>query len=472
MVTVSAVVDYNLPRSPLRFPWNSFYKECLIFPMAVRKNTPWLVLILLVVLGCSLVYAFGFRIQPLVDARWYDTIGWNLAQGKGFRLSEDTMLADDPAIAVVGPGYVYFLAGIYRLLGHHLEPVWIIQSLLHTLNTLLVFFLTRRVLSNAPSRIGFSMLAASLYGMNPDLIQIAAMLFSETLYLTLILIAALGMARFVESTTAKAALGTAAFLACAILVRPIALLPLGIFLSLLVLKKKWLLLPAVCAIVALLIGIWTARNYSVYGRFVFLTAAGGYDLWVGNNPDSAGEQLVTPEINEYKAQHGTLETDRHGREEYFRYLFSDPAGFLGLQLIKTAKFFSLLRTSAWWFHISGIAQLLTFILSASFYSLLLLLGGAGWISSLRKGPAAAWIVSLLALTVPVIVIPLTVTSRLRYPMYPFLTVLTALAILRFRQGEIPRRWLLLIGGLMTAATVADIFISWEQIPARLMQLFS
>jgi hypothetical protein len=440
--------------------------------MLVRKFPLWLSLLLLLVLVCSLAYAFGFHITPMVDARWYDTIGWNLAQGKGFRLSADTTLADDPAIAIVGPGYAYFLAGIYRLFGHSLETVWIIQSLLHTLNAFLVFLLARKVLPESQGRPGFALLAAAVYGLNPDLIQIAAMLFTETLYITLLLLASLGMAVFVTSPTAKAALGTAALLGCAILTRPIALIPLAVFLGILVIKRRGVLIPAALLVVALFIAPWTARNCSVYGRCVLLTAAGGYDLWVGNNPDSGGEQLVTREINDYKAQRGTLETDRHGTEEYFKFLFSTPIDFIKLQLVKTAKFFSALRTSAWWFHLSGIARGLTFLISAPFYIYYLVLGGAGLYSALRKGPAAARIISLLALAVPAIVIPITVTSRMRYPMYPFLAILSVLAILRWREGELRPRSFILTAGLVAAATVADIFISAPQIPGRLLQLFS
>jgi hypothetical protein len=439
--------------------------------MAGRKSTFWLGLLLLLVLGISLAYAYGFRIAPLVDARWYDTIAWNLAQGKGFRLTDDAPLAKDPAIAVVGPGYPYFLAGIYALFGHHLEPVWIIQSFLHALNTLLVFLLARKIFSDSPNREGYSLFAAALYGFNPDLVQIAAMLFTETLYLTVILSAALGMAAWIERPEAKIAMGTAAVLGIAILVRPIAVLPLACFFVLLGIKKKWLSLTASAAIVAVLIGVWTVRNYTVYNQVVVLTAAGGYDLWVGNNPNSAGEQLVEPEIDDYKATHDPLETDRHGAEEYWKFIVSDPAGFLKLQAVKTAKFFSALRTSAWWFHLSGVARTLTFLVSAPFYILYLVLGGAGVISALRRGPGMARVAAFLALSVPAVVIPITVTSRMRYPMYPFLAILSALAVLRYKQNGIPRRWFLVSAGVVVLATAADFFVSLPQIPARIMELF-
>jgi hypothetical protein len=437
-----------------------------------RKQTILLAALLIAVFACSLAYAFGFRIKPMVDARWYDTIAWNLASGKGFRLLDTGTLADDPAIGTVGPGYEYVLAVVYGIFGHHLEPVWILQSLLHTLNAFFVFLLARRVIPESPRRFFFTLLAAAFYGLNPDLILMAAMLFTETLYLTMLLIAALGMAACAETPTVKAAVGTAVALACAILIRPIALLPLAVFLVLLIVKKKPMWVVGVLVIEVLAIAPWAWRNTVLYGRFVPLTAAGGYDLWVGNNPQADGEEIPAPAVSEYKDRYGFLAADRYGAEQYVKFLVQEPVRFFELQGIKTVKFFSVIRTSAWWFHLSGLARGITFFLSAGFFSLLLLFGIPGICSSLRSGPGLARILSLLALTVPLAVIPIVVTSRLRYPMYPFLAVLAALAAYRYREGEIPRRSLLLTAGVILAVTVVDIIISAPQIPDRILQLFS
>jgi hypothetical protein len=441
-------------------------------PIDKRKNAILLAVLLTAVFACSLAYAFGFHIQPTVDARWYDTIAWNLASGKGFRLLDSGPLSGDPAIGTVGPGYEYLLAGVYGFFGRRLEPVWILQALLHTLNAFLVFFLARRVIPESPRQIFFSMLAATFYGLNPDLILMAAMLFTETLYLTFLLLAALGIATVAIRPSARAAFATAIALACAILVRPIALLPLAVFLVLLVIKKKppWVL--GVLLIQLVFIAPWAWRNYSVYGRFIPLTAAGGYDLWVGNNPEANGEEIPVKVVSDYKDQYGFLQADRYGAEQYVKFLLGDPIGFLKLQGIKTVKFFSVIRTSAWWFHLSGIARGITFLLSAGFFFLLLLMGISGIYSALRTGPAPARILAVLALTVPAAVIPIVVTSRLRYPMYPFLAVLGALAAFRYREGEISRRSILLSGGLIAAFTLMDILISAPEIPGRILRLFS
>ena len=439
---------------------------------ASRKNAIWLTALLLAVLACTLAYAFGFRITPMVDARWYDTIAWNLATGKGFRLLDTGTLAADPAIGTVGPGYEYALAVVYKIFGHRLAPVWILQALLHTLNAFLVFLLARRVLPESSKKYFYCLIAAALYGLNPDLILMAAMLFTETLYLTLLLLAAHGMTAVAAGPRLPAALVTSLVLGAAVLVRPVALLPLAIFVVLLILRRKPLWAAGALLVVAACIAPWAWRNTALYGRFVPLTAAGGYDLWVGNNPQADGEQIPTKEVSDYKDANGFLAADRHGTEEYIKFLTTDPLGFLKLQGIKTVKFFSVIRTSAWWFHLSGIARGLTFFLSAGCFIVLLLAGALGAVSALRSGPVPARILAALALAVPAAAIPIVVTSRLRYPMYPFLAVLAALALFRWRSGEIQRRWIWIASGAIGIVTLMDILISAPQIPDRILHLFS
>lgn len=56
----------------------------------------------------SLGYAFYSRIPPAVDAKAYDAIAWNLAQGYGYKENRDLAYEKDYALGRAGPGYEFF----------------------------------------------------------------------------------------------------------------------------------------------------------------------------------------------------------------------------------------------------------------------------------------------------------------------------------------------------------------------------
>jgi hypothetical protein len=137
---------------------------------------------------------------------------------------------------------------------------------------------------------------------------------------------------------------------------------------------------------------------------------------VGNNPQADGGQVPAKEVSDYRDTYGFLAADRHGMEEYIKYLTTDPMGFLRLQGLKTIKFFSVVRTTAWYPYLTGIARTVTFFFSAGCFAILLITGTLGMLSAIRRGPALARILSALALSAPAVAIPIAVGSRLRYPI--------------------------------------------------------
>ena len=93
----------------------------------------------------SLAYSFYFKIKPSVDARAYDTIAQNISAGYGFRENTDRDILYDYSIVRAGPGYEYFLAGLYTMFKHNYEPVWIAQAFLHALSVYLIYLIARRI---------------------------------------------------------------------------------------------------------------------------------------------------------------------------------------------------------------------------------------------------------------------------------------------------------------------------------------
>src|SRR3989344_3177683 len=105
--------------------------------------------LILIIVGASfllsLSYSFYYRVPLYVDARAYDTIAQNVVNGLGYR--EDVSLPTklDRAIVRVGPGYEFFLAGVYKIFGHHIEVVWVLQAILLAASVWLAFIISRLV---------------------------------------------------------------------------------------------------------------------------------------------------------------------------------------------------------------------------------------------------------------------------------------------------------------------------------------
>ncbi|MFA5987830.1 MAG: hypothetical protein WC797_04255, partial [Candidatus Paceibacterota bacterium] len=115
----------------------------------------------------SLIHSFYFRIQPSVDARAYDAIGWNVAQGLGYREIATKPFVLDNAIMRVGPGYELFLAVIFFLFGHNYWPVWVVQAIFLTLSSFCAFVLSKYIWSGVWSeRMG--LIGAFFIGFSPD----------------------------------------------------------------------------------------------------------------------------------------------------------------------------------------------------------------------------------------------------------------------------------------------------------------
>jgi len=235
----------------------------------------------------------------------------------------------------------------------------------------------------------------------------------------------------------------------------------------LVWRKSLKTLLVVLLIQVVLIGPWTLRNYQLYHSFVLTNAAGGYDLWVGNNPSSNGELQPTQEITSYLQEQGFIATDKKGISEVVRFAIDQPWPFFRLQIVKTIKYFSLIRTSAWWSNLSGLSREITLVLSSGFSFVLFLLGILGAFLAWRdKRGQARWLL-LFAAATPASVILIVVETRYRYPLYPFLAVFAGLALTRIARKETSAQGLVWVGGALLINSLIDVIGSLPTILERL-----
>jgi 4-amino-4-deoxy-L-arabinose transferase-like glycosyltransferase len=230
-------------------------------------------------LAFALCYWHG---QPLThDEREYLALGRSVARGEGF-----TYPADEPAPGTGqrfgrAPGYPLFLAALHvtEPVDHAPRRVQIAQACLGALGIWLVAAIAAR--AGGPRA---AVVAAAVAAVYPPLVAMPAYMFSETLFSTLALAAALALQRGARRE-AEGAILTAA----SILTRPMLLF----FVPLEMLWLAWRggIVRAVlfCALVIACIVPWTIRNHGVSGRWIAIASEGGVTFWTGNHPLAIGE---------------------------------------------------------------------------------------------------------------------------------------------------------------------------------------
>ncbi len=416
-------------------------------------------------------YALFFHVRPLVDAKAYNSIAWSIVQDTGY--TETTNPIPNAAIGRLGPGYEFFLAATYMVFGHRLWIVWLIQSLLHVGSAFLIYLIIRRLYTGDYAE-RFAVLGSAFYIFFIDLLEFPAMLLTETLYLFLVLAGLYHAIQMWEKPTLDKVLATSIILTLALLVRP----PVAVFLLLsfafLLIRHLWQYALVFALVSLVLLTPWTVRNYITYHRFIVTSAILGYDVWVGNSPDSKyiGELTASNEIDRYTGEKGLFATNERGIQEVKNLAFQHPWEFLKLQLTKTSIYFSAARPAAFWFHLSGISQVLTIIFSSSFAYILFVFGLSGlWIYVQRPDTLSRMLV-LATLAAPAGIIWIVAETRYRYQFYPMMIILGVLFVAELiKNKKLFYKPLLIVASLVTVNTLFDALHNVSRVLDRIHRLF-
>jgi len=393
--------------------------------MVQIKKHKLIAIILLLGFAVTLSYAFYFHIKPSVDAKAYDSIAWSLVQGTGY--TETTNSLPDSAIGRLGPGYEFFLAAIYWVFGHQLWIVWIIQSILHTLSAFIVYRLIRRLYVEVNAE-KYAALGAGLYIFFIDLLEFPAMLLTETLYLFLVLSGIYFALSMWEKPVLRNVLATSALFTLALLVRPPVTILMLVAIGFLIYRRLWRYAAIFAFMAVIILTPWTVRNYLKYHRFIPTSYILGYDVWVGNSPESKyiGELTATEEIDRYTLEEGLFAANERGKREVLNLALRHPWEFIKLQLAKTSIYFSAARPAAFWFHLSGISQILTIIFSSIFAFIIFAFGLSGLWIYIKKRDFISRMITLATLAAPAGIIWIVAETRYRYQIYPMLIIMGVL----------------------------------------------
>lgn len=373
-------------------------------------------------------YAFYFRINPVVDAKAYDNTAQNIVMGYGFVENAGADVKFDKAIIRVGPLYQYFLAGIYSVFGQRYEVVWLLQALLHAFSALFVYLSSRILFKDNINKEKISLVSVAVIGFFPDLIEIAAMLMTETLYIFLWTLFLWYFLKFADEKIDEQnnkylhtfLLGVISGLA--VLARPPVLFALPVLFIYLLAKKKAAVLAVLVLAIIIVFVPWTVRNYKAYHKIMPFGGAGGYNFWIGNHVGATGEQDKPEEVEWFIEKSGSYLVSDESLRQFKIFIKNHPIEFIRLTISRISHYFSVARPMGFWFYDSGLSQLV-FVLSSALASVFLFVFALfglvrNWAQQTKLQKYWLW----FTIATPLILFITVVETRYRFQIYPLLAV--------------------------------------------------
>ena len=441
----------------------------------IKDKKSYSIIIFLVIFCVTLGYSFYHRIEPVVDAKAYDKIAVNLVNGFGFREDRTQNYQFDTAIIRAGPGYEFFLATIYNVFGYHYEAVWIIQAILHVLSALLLFFISRKLFVEKGEQIG--LIAAGLFGFHPDLIEISAMLMTETLYLFFIILVAWFLVDSYQALrrTFWHSIVFGLVTGFAILTRPTVILFIVVIGAFCLYQKKYRILFLFGLGLVATLTPWVIHNYLIFHQFILTTLIGSCNLWVGNTLLANGGQIAggfNP-LTTYTAVHGFFNLKEQANQEFLTFVFTYPFVFLKLVALRFIRYFSLIRPMGFWFYQTGFSQALFVASSAFAQALLFVCGFSGMLVAWRTRQLLWRYLVILALMAPIPLIATVVESRYRFQIYPFLALFGGYAIVQWEQklSWFKQRYFMIPFLFFVIVSIIDLFLFSDVVLEHLNRLF-
>jgi 4-amino-4-deoxy-L-arabinose transferase-like glycosyltransferase len=391
------------------------------------------ILIALLLIGVVLrLAALGLRPQGAIyaapDEDEYLQIAQSVARGEGFALHGETTAYRDMLLPVV-------TAALIKLLGDSPLPMLLLNVLLSAATGLLLFDLGRR---HFEERV--ALLMAAVWLLYPTAIIFSAMLFTETLFVFLWVLALWLYDRLDDQgyrLLDALALGVVSGLV--MLTRAVGVVvPASLVVYIVLIRferparvrlRAALVLGAACLLVVL---PRMVRNHFAVGRFA-LNTNGGINMYIGNNPRANGSYLFDADHERLlpPAEAGEAARDRAATALALRFVREHPREAVRLWGRKFAYFWATDMTQ--WIHYfwepSGppsvskrlrAMPVFRLALLAVPYMLIVLLGVSGFYL-VRHFPARG----LLLLQIFLLLLACFVTfgtPRYRYPVMPALII--------------------------------------------------
>ncbi|HNO80012.1 MAG TPA: glycosyltransferase family 39 protein [Phycisphaerae bacterium] len=249
-----------------------------------------------------ILIAFGLRlaalmvtthIEPLLDERLYLQRAEALLNGEGFigsyqswvRHEGSPLMSDLPQYtgSYQPPFYTMFIAGIYAITGHSVVAVKFAQVILSTVTVGLVYWIACAWFDRKSALI-----AAAFCAIYPNLIAFSHLLWTETVFTFLVMLA-FGLLTTTSSVPSKKSCVIAGVLLAFAAMTRAAILYFIPFLLIWFVLIHWTnrsraVGRSVLTVMALVVALspWTIRNYRVHDALVLVDTNGPFNVWRGN----------------------------------------------------------------------------------------------------------------------------------------------------------------------------------------------
>jgi len=364
-----------------------------------------------------------------MDAQNYLQLARNLAESGSFSMWSKPS-------AYVAPGYPFFLAALFKIGGENLLAVKLIQAVLGASTAVLVYFFALRFSSYQPSgRPAVALLAALIMALHPELVGIAAFIYTEIIFIFLLTLTLLCFARAVASgkwshfVQAGLLFGLTTLCRSTILYFPLFALGAVMLAARRRLRPSGLWLRRWAFFILgmmLMMAPWSARNYYHFRIFLPVATGSGDVFWTGNYLEFDGEyryQETQAKLRETAGDVDLIARDRILMQDAWKKIWADPAPHAWLFIRKIFRY---------WLHVyedipHGAARQPNWLvfggLAATHYALLLL-AGVGLYRCNRREQLVK--LSLLFVGYYTLIHAATLAvARYRMPLLPLLSIAAA-----------------------------------------------
>lgn len=385
------------------------------------------------VLGLALRILFVLTLEEKIywdDGFDYDGLATRLIEGKGY-VNESGEFT-----AFRAPGYPFFLAAIYSVLGHQFLAVRIIQCLLDAISIVVIFFIARLIFNRRVATI-----SAVIFAVYPLFVYTASTFFPTTVFIFLVSVAMFLILNVEEKQTIFKAVLLGVVLGLAALTVPTVLAFVPFALVWILFRHRrlsfeyFLTSSLVFLCLVLTLSPWLLRNYKIYHKPFVIATNGGYNFWMGNNQwatASSGNMIQKPAYLREKLENAQSDTEKEAiyYQDAFEFIRSHPGRFVSLTFKKALNLWRLFPAPGTGYKTKA---LLSKIVGAMSYGPVLVLVVLGLIFSWREKKKYCLLFILLFFSFTMIYAFFIAKVRFRLPLDVYLIVLASYGAWRLTQ---------------------------------------